>query len=99
LGWGLKVVSRLPWGALSGVPLGAGSREYVLGTLWWFLCPSVPIHTIHADTDNIPAYTDISMHIPIVYTLGRKQNTYCSIIPDTVRFLQIHVNTKIYLLP
>ena len=70
---------------------GNGSREYVLGTLWWFLCPSAPIHTIHTYTDNISAYTCILMlipiytytymHIPIKYTVGGKPYTYCSIIP------------------
>jgi hypothetical protein len=62
---GLKVVRHMPWGALSGFPrvLGHDSREYVLGTLWWFyLWPSVPIHTIHADTDNITIYI-VYIHI------------------------------------
>jgi hypothetical protein len=73
------------------VPWGYGSLEYVLGTLWWFLCPSAPIHTISTDTDNIAAYTCILMlipiytytymHIPMKYTVGGKPYTYCSIIP------------------
>jgi hypothetical protein len=39
------------------VPPGAGSQEGVLGTWWWFLCPSGPIHAIHADT-----FTNIDIH-------------------------------------
>ena len=59
MGWGQKVVGHMPWGALSGSPHGAGSREGVLGTLWWFPCPSGPILVIHADTDCILTHTCI----------------------------------------
>ena len=84
---------------------GNGSREYVLGTLWWFLCPSAPIHTIHTYTDNIaaytcilmliPIYTYIYMHIPIIYSEGGKPYTYCSIIPT--RYNQIPTDTSKYI--
>ncbi len=93
--WGLKSGQAHALGCPEWIPWGYGSRdswrEYVLGTLWWFLCPSAPIHTIHSYTDNISAYTCILMHIPkytyiyidihIKYTLGGKPYTYCSIIP------------------
>ena len=46
------------------VPPGAGSREGVLGTLWWFPFPSGPILAIHADTDQIPTHTCLYTQIP-----------------------------------
>ncbi len=35
------------------VPPGAGSREGVLGMLWWFSFPSGPMHAIHAESLQI----------------------------------------------
>ncbi len=65
---------------------GYGSREYVLGTLWWFLCPSAPIHTIHTYTDNISAYTCISMHMQSLQDLHVCECIY------TDRYRQIQMN-------
>ncbi len=46
------------------VPPGAGSREGVLGMLWWFSFPSGPMHAIHADTDSILTHTCKYIQIP-----------------------------------
>ncbi len=59
---GSKIGKAHALGCPYWVPSGAGSREYVLGTLCWFLCPRVQIHTIRADTDkylHIHTYTCI----------------------------------------
>jgi hypothetical protein len=105
LRWGLKVVSHMPWGALSGFLGVLGHESMFWGCCGGFCAPvSQYIQYIQKDTDNIHAYTYIYMHIPIIYTLGRKQNIYCTVtavscLLDTVIFLQIHVDTNIYLLP
>ncbi len=53
---GIGMGSNSGWphalGCPEWVPPVAGSREGVLGTLWWFPCPSGRIHAIHADTDR-----------------------------------------------
>jgi uncharacterized membrane protein len=60
------------------------------------------MHAISADTDHILTHTYIYMHT-YSYTHsesgGSKIPTAVSHLLDTVRFLQIHVNTGIYLLP
>ena len=58
-GMGSKSGQAHALGCPEWVPWGYGPQEYVLGTLWWFLCPSAPIHTIHTDADNISSYTFI----------------------------------------
>ena len=67
------------------VPPGAGSRGGVLGMLWWFPCPSGPMHAIDADTDCILMHTCTYIQIPTDYlyidTYRRRQNTYCGNIP------------------
>ena len=46
------------------VPPVAGSREGVLGTLWWFPLPSGPVLAIHADTDEMCTHTYRYIQIP-----------------------------------
>jgi len=62
-GGGVGMGSKSGWAHALGcpewVPPGVGSGEGVLGTLWWFQCPSGPILAIHADTDQIPTHTYI----------------------------------------
>ena len=65
---GIGMGSKSGWAHALGcpewVPPGAGSREGVLGTLWWFPCPSGPILAIHADTDQICTHTYRYIEIP-----------------------------------
>ena len=65
---GIGMGSKSGWAHALGcpewVPPGAGSREGVLGTLWWFPFPSGPILAIHADTDQIPTHTCLYTQIP-----------------------------------
>ena len=81
---GIGMGSKSGWAHALGcpewVPPGAGSREGVLGTLWWFPCPSGPILAIHADTDMIPTHTCSYTLIPAntQYTY-----TYMQIPADT----------------
>ena len=65
------------------VPPGAGSLEGVLGMLWWFPCPSGPMHAIDADsdTDGILMHTCTYIQIPIY----------------TCQYLCIHAHIRIYL--
>ena len=94
LGWGCKVDGHMPWGALSGFPPGAGSREGVLGTWWWFPCPSGPILAIHTDTDHIQTHTCSYTLIPTntLYTYKYKQ-----IPADTSGHIQITTHTCTYM--
>ena len=88
LGWGQKVVGHMPWGALSGSPPGAGSRGGVLGMLWWFLCPSDPMHAIDADTDGILMHTCIYIQILTIPTYTYIQiHTGSDKIPTAVTYL------------
>ncbi len=81
------------------VPPGAGSGEGVLGTLWWFPCPSGPILAIHADTDQICSDTYRYIQIPTyTYILEREIPMCCNILKDTNRLLQIHADTCYFLL-
>ena len=64
---GIGMGSKSGWAHAQGcpdsewVPPDAGSREGVLGTLWWFPCPSCQIHAIPTDTY-------IYLHIPTFHT-------------------------------
>jgi hypothetical protein len=94
-GWGQKVVGHIPLGCPEWVSLGAGSREGVLGMLWWFPCPSGPMHAIHADTDSILTHTCKYIQIPTdtyisIHTGGIKIPIAVTYLHDTDRFLQIH---------
>ena len=51
-------------------PPGAGSREGVLGMLWWFSCPSGPMHAIPADIDSILTHTCKYIQIPTDTYIG-----------------------------
>ncbi len=68
VGMGSKSGRAHALGCPEWVSPGAGSREGVLGTLWWFPCLSGPILVIHADTDCILAHTCIYFHIPTIPT-------------------------------
>ena len=50
--------------------------------LWWFPCPSGPMHAIDADTDGILMHTCTYIQIPIY----------------TCQYLCIHAHIRIYLL-
>jgi hypothetical protein len=70
------------------VPPGAGSRGGVLGMLWWFPCPSGPMHAIAADTDGILMHTCIYMHILTIPTYTYIQiHTGSDKIPTAVTYL------------
>ena len=78
------------------VPPGAGSGEGVLGTLWWFPCPSGPILAIHADTDQICTDTYRYIQIPTYTYILESEIPMCgNILKDTNRLLQIHADTYI----
>ena len=94
LGWGQKVIRHMPWGALSGFPRGAGSQEGVLGTLWWFPCPSGPIHAIHADTDPIHIHT---CQYAWIHANTKYTSQYMQIPADTCRYIQIPTHTCTYM--
>jgi hypothetical protein len=64
VGMGSKSDRAHALGCPEWVPPGAGSREGVLGMLWWFSCPSGPMHAIHADTDDILTHTCRYIQIP-----------------------------------
>ena len=57
VGMGTKSGQAHALGCPEWVPPGAGLGEGVLGMLWWFSCPSGPMHAIHADTDSILTHT------------------------------------------
>ena len=93
------------------VPPGAGSREGVLGTLWWFPRPSGPVLAIHADTDEMCTHTYRYIQIP-TYTYIRETAKYLwryhteryeQIPADTYKYMhiptpkKIHTNTVIYI--
>ncbi len=65
---GVGMGSKSGWAHALGcpewVPPGAGSREGVLGMVWWFSCPSGPMHPIHADTDGTLTHTCRYIQIP-----------------------------------
>ncbi len=85
VGMGSKSGRAHALGCPEWVPPGAGSRGWVLGMLWWFPCPSGPMHAIDADTDCILMHTCTYIQIPTDYlyidTYRRRQNTYCGNIP------------------
>jgi len=64
VGMGTKSGQAHALGCPEWVPPGAGSGESVLGTLWWFLCPSGPILAILADTDQMCTHTYRYIQIP-----------------------------------
>ena len=79
------------------VPPGVGSGEGVLGTLWWFQCPSGPILAIHADTDQICLDTYRYIQIPTYtyiletakYRWRQHTERYKQIATDTYRYMHI----------
>jgi hypothetical protein len=99
VGMGSKSGLAHALGCPEWVPPGAGSGESVLGTLWWFPCPSGPILAIHADTDQMCTHTYRYIQYLHIHTFWRQQNTYGgNILKDTNRFQQIHTDTCIFLL-
>ena len=94
---GIGMGSNSGWphalGCPEWVPPGAGSREGVLGTLWWFPCPSGPIHAIHADTDHIHIHTGQYTLIPANTEYTLKYMQIWLIHVDTYRFLHMHAYT------
>ena len=107
VGMGSKSGRAHALGCPEWVPPGAGSRGGVLGMLWWFPCPSGPMHAIAADTDGILMHTCIYMHILTIptytyiqiHTGSDKIPTAVTYLHDTAWFLQIHEDTCIYALP
>ena len=74
VGGGIGMGSKSGWAHALGcpewVPPGAGSREGVLGTLWWFPRPSGPVLAMHADTDEMCASIQIHTNTYIYIHTG-----------------------------
>jgi hypothetical protein len=111
---GVGMGSKSGWAHALGcpewVPPGVGSREGVLGMLWWFPCPRGPMHAIHTDNDSLLTHTCKYIQIPTdtyisIHTGGSKIPTAVTYLHDTGRFLQTHqipsytYSLKIYLPP
>ena len=91
VGMGSKSGRAHALGCPEWVPPGAGSRGGVLGMLWWFPCPSGPMHAIDADTDGILMHTCIYIQI---LTIPTYTYVYMHIYAYTYAYMHIHAHTR-----